>query len=70
MAMAAAAAAAAGARARGGAVPFCAECHAILDLPDENPIVCRICKYETTFQGRRGEERVSAGQKAVTCQET
>ncbi|KAM3575577.1 hypothetical protein VYU27_002569 [Nannochloropsis oceanica] len=33
----------------GGAVPFCDECHALLDLPDEDPIVCRICKFSTTF---------------------
>lgn len=51
--MAAAAAAARGRAQGGGAVPFCAECHALLDLPDDNPIVCRVCKYETTFQGKR-----------------
>lgn len=51
--MAAAAAAARGRAQGGGAVPFCAECHALLDLPDDNPIVCRVCKYETTFQGEK-----------------
>lgn len=62
--MATAAAAAAGGRAQGGAVPFCAECHAILDLPDENPIVCRICKHETTFQ-RASIARVRLSRWAV-----
>ena len=44
-----------------GAVPFCAECHALLDLPDDDPIVCRICRYQTTFRGERGRGRVGVG---------
>jgi DNA-directed RNA polymerase subunit RPC12/RpoP len=35
-----------------GAVPFCSECGGLLDLPDYDPIKCRVCGYSVTFEGK------------------
>lgn len=46
--------------ATGGAVPFCSECHALLDLPDEDPIICRVCHFATSFTGMYVFRRLSS----------